>query len=261
MMREPAKLRTTIAVAAGLACAALAFAALASAGGSRMRSTKLDKFLCETSRGGKIVDIPGFPGERIDRRLLADIRWMRERWNIFINDGFSRDPVHSVNGEHPLGLALDIVPDKASGGSWKQLDRLAAWAEPRQNQPRAPFRWVGYNGDAGHGTRNHLHLSWNHSEAEPFTRARTVQTVLCPGTKSGGSGGDDGSGGDGSGGAGAGDGGGSGGGDGDGSGSGGGGGGSGSGGIDPGNGSGSGGINPRGGGVPADSVETGGVDG
>ena len=29
--------------------------------------------------------------------------------------------------------------------------------------PRPPFRWVGYEGDAGHGCGNHLHLSWNHA--------------------------------------------------------------------------------------------------
>ena len=29
-------------------------------------------------------------------------------------------------GEHPIGLALDIVPDKAAGGSWSDITRLAA---------------------------------------------------------------------------------------------------------------------------------------
>jgi hypothetical protein len=242
-MSEPTKLRTTIAVAAGLACAALLFAALATAGGSKMRSTKLDKHLCETTGGGKIAQIPGFPGERIDRRLLADIRWMEKRWNIFVTDGYSKDSVHSQNGEHPLGLALDIVPNKSTGGSWKQIDRLAAWAEPQQNRPRAPFRWVGYDGDSGHGSGHHLHLSWNHSEAKPYTRARTVQTVLCPGKKSGGGGKGDGGGGGTSDGGGKGDGGGD---KGDG----------GSGGVNPGDGGGSGGVNPR---AAASSVETGGV--
>ncbi len=44
------------------------------------------------------------------------------------------DDVHSINGEHPVGLALDIVPNKAAGGSWNDIDRLAgvggAEAEP-----------------------------------------------------------------------------------------------------------------------------------
>ena len=35
---------------------------------AEMESTKLDKHLCKTVHGGKFVPIPGFAGERIDRR-------------------------------------------------------------------------------------------------------------------------------------------------------------------------------------------------
>jgi len=174
-------------VTAALACVALLIAGPATAG-KGMRTTKLGNKLCKTSGGGRFVAIPGFPGERIDRRLLADIRWMKRRWDIFVTDGYSDDAVHAANGEHPLGLAADIVPNKAAGGTWKKIDRLAAWAEPAQDQPRAPFRWVGYDGDAGHGHGHHLHLSWSHSDAQPFTPARTVYSVRCPGTKAGGDG-------------------------------------------------------------------------
>ena len=44
-----------------------------------------------------------------------------------------------------------------------------------QNQPLPPFRWVGYNGDAGHGCGNHLHLSWNHAPARQFQLAEWVE--------------------------------------------------------------------------------------
>jgi hypothetical protein len=126
------------------------------------------------------VRIPDFRREKIDRRLLNDIDYLQERFKIFITDGYSLDPVHSRNGEHPLGLALDIVPDRANGGNWRKITRLAEWAEPRQNRPRAPFRWVGYNGDAGHGRGHHLHLSYSHSPAKYNTTARTVWTLKCP---------------------------------------------------------------------------------
>jgi hypothetical protein len=63
------------------------------------------------------------------------------------------------------------------GGSWKDVDRLAKWAEPRQNHPRAPFRWVGYNGDRNHGRGNHLHLSWSHTATKPGRIAATVWTL------------------------------------------------------------------------------------
>jgi hypothetical protein len=165
--------------------AVLAIAALCAVGAvanAKMTSKRIGPALCETTGGGKFVKIPGFPGERIDRRLLADVRLLVRKYKIFITDGFSTDPVHSPNGEHPLGLALDIVPDRSRGGTWRDIDRLARWAEPRQNQPRPPFRWVGYNGDAGHGRGHHLHLSWSHSAKTRFGRpVRTVYSLRCPG--------------------------------------------------------------------------------
>ena len=124
--------------------------------------------------GGKIVAIPGFPGERVDRRLLRDIRWLRGRYKIHITDGYARAG-HAPNGEHPIGVGLDIVP--GAGGSWSDIDRLARFAEPRQNRPRAPWRWVGYNGDANHGRGNHLHLSWNHAPSRPGRPPRWVQVL------------------------------------------------------------------------------------
>jgi hypothetical protein len=162
-----------------LLVAAIAVAATSSAAG-RMRSTKLSPHLCKTVRGGRFVPIPGFPGERIDRRLLPDIRWMKTHFHIFITDGYSMDPVHAENGEHPLGLATDIVPNRAKGGTWNDVAALAHLAEPKQNYPIPPWRWVGWNGDEGHGRGDHLHLSWMHSPAEPGHPARVVYTRRCP---------------------------------------------------------------------------------
>ena len=161
---------------------ALALAGLASA---RMTSTKISPTLCETTGGGKFVAIPGFTGEMVDRRLLADIRWITKRYPIFITDGYSMSDVHAEQGEHPIGLALDIVPNKAEGGTWADISALARWAEPQQNQPRAPFRWVGYNGDEGHGRGNHLHLSWSHSVTQPGRPAKLVDTIRCPDSTTG----------------------------------------------------------------------------
>ena len=50
---------------------------------------------------GRFVPIPGFPGEKIDRRLLPDIRWMKQRFDIFITDGYSTDPVHAAEWRAP----------------------------------------------------------------------------------------------------------------------------------------------------------------
>ncbi len=149
---------------------------------------KVEAGLCLTEGGGRFVDIPGFPGEKIDRRLLRDVKLLERHYKIFVTDGYSSDPVHSANGEHPIGLALDIVPNKAEGGSWADIDKLAAWAEPRQNQPISPFRWVGYDGDADHGRGHHLHLSWEHSATKAGKPAESVYTLRCPerGPKRGG---------------------------------------------------------------------------
>ncbi|MFN8112574.1 MAG: hypothetical protein U0R51_05180 [Solirubrobacterales bacterium] len=166
--------------------ALVACGALAASAPGKMRTKKIGTNLCRTTGGGKFVPIPGFPGERVDRRLLPDIKYLVRKYKLFITDGYSGDPVHAANGEHPLGLALDIVPDKANGGSWKKVSRLAKRAEPEQNAPIMPWRWVGYNGDAGHGRGNHLHLSWNHGDARAFHPAKTVYTMICPGTTPGG---------------------------------------------------------------------------
>ncbi|MDQ3571432.1 MAG: hypothetical protein M3383_01065 [Actinomycetota bacterium] len=150
-----------------------------------MRSVQLKTNLCKTTGGGKFVDIPGFPGEKIDRRLLPDIRWMKRNYLIFITDGFAMSG-HAANGEHPLGLATDIVPHRSRGGTWGKIDRLAEKAEPRQDRPRLPWRWVGYDGDAGHGRGHHLHLSCSHNaNTTPGKPARWVLTRRCPTTPDG----------------------------------------------------------------------------
>jgi hypothetical protein len=85
---------------------------------------------------------------------------------------------------------VDIVP--GPGGTWDDVSRLARWAEPRQNHPRAPFRWVGWNGDFNHGHPSickprlgcapHLHLSWSHSPTAPRHIARTVRAFSVKGS-------------------------------------------------------------------------------
>jgi hypothetical protein len=164
--------------------------------GAEMKVQPINDHLCKVTGGGKFVDIPGFPGEKIDKRLRADIKWMKRKYDIFITDGYARSG-HAVNGEHPIGLATDIIPN---GGGWGKIDALAERFEPRQNHVRPPMRWVGYNGDAGHGRGHHLHLSWSHSDTRPGNPARVVYTRVCPGEGGGGGDGGGGSGGGGTGG-------------------------------------------------------------
>jgi hypothetical protein len=132
--------------------------------------------------GGRWVPIPGQAWGRVDRRILPDVLYLIRRYHLRITEGYGTVG-HVPFGEHPLGLAVDIEP--GAGGSWADVSRLARWAEPVQNRPRAPFRWVGWNGDLNHGHPSvckrrlgcapHLHLSWSHSRTAPRRLARAVQ--------------------------------------------------------------------------------------
>ena len=134
------------------------------------------------------ASIPHEEGDMVDRRILPDLRWISAHFPIFVSDGYS-GPLpdgehvgcrgcHVRNSDHYNGLAVDISPRTWSSKcdvNWRGITQLAHWAEPVQNRPRAPFRWVGYDGDAGHGCGNHLHLSWNHAPAPQFQLAEWVE--------------------------------------------------------------------------------------
>jgi hypothetical protein len=138
--------------------------------------------------GGRFVRVPGQTWARVDRRILPDVLFLVRRYKVQIGDGYALSG-HKRNGEHPLGLAVDLYP--GPGGSWRDVARLARWAEPRQNRPRFPFRWVGFNGDPLHGdpwhcrpSRGcppHLHLSWDHSPGRFGHPVRTVWVWLVRG--------------------------------------------------------------------------------
>ena len=131
--------------------------------------------------GGRFVPIPGMPWARLDRRLLPDLLYLVKRYHVLVGDGYAPTG-HAPLGEHPLGLAVDLTP--GPGGSWRDVGRLARWAEPRENRPRPPFRWVGWTGDPYHGNPRtcrprpncpaHLHLSWAHSPGRPRRPVRRV---------------------------------------------------------------------------------------
>jgi hypothetical protein len=151
---------------------------------------------------GKIVPIPASipheEGDMVDRRILPNLRWLAKRYPIYVTDGYS-GPLpngeyagchgcHVRGSDHYNGLAVDIVPLNPSSkcdANWAGITRLALWAEPVQNEPRPPFRWVGYDGDAGHGCGNHLHLSWNHAIVPQFKLAEWVETFPVTGLETG----------------------------------------------------------------------------
>jgi hypothetical protein len=141
---------------------------------------------------GEIIPIPASipheEGDMVDRRIVPNLRWLAQRYPIYVTDGYSGKlpngehagcrGCHVKHSDHYNGLAVDIVALDGSGrcdAAWRGITRLARWAEPVQNRPRGPFRWVGYDGDAGHGCGHHLHLSWEHALAPMFELAEWVE--------------------------------------------------------------------------------------
>jgi hypothetical protein len=141
------------------------------------------------AEGAWLADVPGWPGERCDRRIIPDVLMLIGRFGLRLNDCFGGAP-HDTDGEHPLGLAADLAP---ADGDWSRTMRLArayGW-DPTCAAVgcggRGPFRVVLYNGYPGHGDpahsrQPHIHLSWNHAPAAPFTRAAWVHVLTPTGT-------------------------------------------------------------------------------
>jgi hypothetical protein len=108
-----------------------------------------------------------------DRRIVADVGWMAHRFRVRVTACYA---IHATGGEHPLGAAVDLVPNP--GRSWtataERLARALGWKRScaasgvAPSCARPPFRFVGYDGYPGHGdpqhcrcgTNAHLHLSW-----------------------------------------------------------------------------------------------------
>jgi hypothetical protein len=141
--------------------------------------------------GAWLAPLPGFPDERCDARIVPDVTALARAFDLYISDCYGGAP-HARNGEHPLGLAIDASP---VDGDWRRTELLArryGWREScaASGCPGAgPFRVILYNGfphhgDPRHSDRPHIHLSWNHGPAAPFTRAPWVR-VIAPSLTSG----------------------------------------------------------------------------
>jgi hypothetical protein len=181
---------------AWIACAIAAVALVALCGApfaSALRDTPGRTHINDNR--GRFVPIPDrvphVEGAYIDKRIKRNLVWLARHFRIYVTEGFAGrlpngDKVgcpkcHVRHSEHKIGLAVDIVPlhndwTGKCNKRWASVSKLAKWAEPKQNYPLPPFRWVGYDGDEDHGCGNHLHLSWNHApEYERNTPSRWVE--------------------------------------------------------------------------------------
>jgi hypothetical protein len=110
----------------------------------------------------------------VDPRIKGDVNLLLKQFKLKVTAG--KEPGHKALGEHGVGLAVDIVPDFARGGTWADVGKAAAFAKKRKDV----FRWVGWNGDPGHGdpahagANAHLHLSWHGGPTEPNTPVKNI---------------------------------------------------------------------------------------
>ena len=175
-----------LAAALVLACLAGVSAVVATPAEAGSRGTYI------SHREGRIVPIPRDiahqDGSYIDRRIIGQLRYLDKRFGpLYITEGYAGPlggrvigcpDCHVQGSDHFTALALDIAAPSGSttcDRSWRRITALAKWAEPRQNVVRRPFRWVGYNRDAGHGCGHHLHLSWNSAPTRSFRVASWVE--------------------------------------------------------------------------------------
>ena len=138
-----------------------------------------------SASGQWLARVPGVDAERCDARIIPDVLAVLSMFGLELTACYGGAP-HATDGEHPLGLATDLVP---ANGDW---DRTLTAAQAFGWSPscaaagcpdRGPFRVVLYNGYPGHGdpahtSTPHLHLSWQHAPASPFTRAAWVRVLI-----------------------------------------------------------------------------------
>jgi hypothetical protein len=135
--------------------------------------------------GAWLAPVPGFPGERCEARIIRDVVALVAAFRLHVSDCFGGAPPHELHGEHPLGLALDAEPADGDWDHTMAMARAFGWDEscaPSGCPGRGPFRVVLYNGYPSHGDPSHsdiphIHVSWQHAPAEPFTPAAWVRTL------------------------------------------------------------------------------------
>jgi hypothetical protein len=129
-----------------------------------------------------LAQVPGTTFQ-CDQRIVPDVEYLIGRYHLTLTACYAATG-HEAGGEHPLGLAVDVVP--APPASWGMLDRLArdmGWSPACAFPAGCPgpvFRFIGWNGYPGHGDpahaggNAHLHLSWAHGPGVPAATVRVL---------------------------------------------------------------------------------------
>jgi Transglycosylase SLT domain len=126
---------------------------------------------------------------RCDARIVDDVLYLLQRFNLRLGDCYAPTG-HTTSGEHPLGLAVDVVPADGNWDNTMAAAHFVGWREDcaARGCPNEFARWIGYNGVADHGDPQHctgecpphLHISWNHAPAAYNTQAAWVMVWNVP---------------------------------------------------------------------------------
>lgn len=126
------------------------------------------------------------PEMECDARIVPDVVYLARRFGLLVTACFG---IHAPDGEHPLGAAIDAVPQDGNWNRTMRAARAIGWRPScavsgvAPECARPPFRFIGYNGYPDHGDPAHcfpcgggahLHISWltSASLGEPENRMR-----------------------------------------------------------------------------------------
>lgn len=107
------------------------------------------------AQGGNIVPVPGFPGERMNSRILGPALAFMRKWNLFLTDSYGSG--HQSPEHTQYGTALDVVP--GPGGSWGKVGQAVGEAV---KLGYTPVYYDGSNGSINlppHGPGHHAHIT------------------------------------------------------------------------------------------------------
>ena len=139
--------------------------------------------------GRWLARVPG-TDVRCDARIVKDVLYLVHHFGLTVTACFAGSG-HDTHGEHPLGLAIDVVPIDGEWDRTQAAARLFGWSPTCATtgcaaETRSPMRVVLYNGYPGHGDPAHcrspgcpphLHLSWAHGPTEPVSPAPWVEQL------------------------------------------------------------------------------------
>ena len=130
---------------------------------------------------GRIVPIPGFPGEEINASIVKLVVGLMKKYHGFITDAFDRDHSagHKSPGHNVTGTAVDIVP--GPGGSWESIEALGRWAVSKGMVVGYGAGVPGSQPWPGHGRGLHIHIEFGSGKGDAdFSDTLDIPEIKTP---------------------------------------------------------------------------------